>query len=53
MKQWIAVVKQAKDGEYYVELPQEMLDELGWTEGDELIYTIDKNEITLRKLQIT
>ena len=29
------VVKVRENGEHYIEIPQDVLDELGWKEGDE------------------
>lgn len=31
---WILDVKEAEDGEPYIELPDELIDALGWKEGD-------------------
>lgn len=31
---WILDVKEAEDGEPYIELPDELIDSLGWKEGD-------------------
>lgn len=37
-------------GDYYVTLPNELLDETGWEYGDELQYEIDNECLIVRKL---
>jgi len=36
-------VKIREDGEYYIELPEELLDSLGWKIGDNLYWTDNKD----------
>lgn len=31
------------DDEYYIDLPQDLLDSLGWKEGDTLLWYIDEH----------
>lgn len=48
MKQLI--VKQDDDGELYIELPPELLDQLGWSIGDDLVWIVEEDgKILLRK----
>ncbi len=48
MKQFI--VKQDDDGELYIELPPELLDQLGWSIGDDLEWIVEEDgKILLRK----
>lgn len=48
MKQLI--VKQDDDGELYIELPPELLDQLGWSIGDDLEWIVEEDgKILLRK----
>ena len=48
MKQFI--VKQDDDGELYIELPPELLDQLGWSIGDDLVWIVEEDgKILLRK----
>lgn len=49
MKQWTAQVQYDQQKNAYVLLPQEMLDSLGWKEGDQLIFTIKDDHIILHK----
>lgn len=43
MKQHTLQVKEASDGELYFELPDDILNNLGWKEGDELSFS-DKGD---------
>ena len=36
MKQDIATIKEREDGELYLEFPEDIMEELGWNEGDTL-----------------
>ena len=38
MKRYTLDVKENEDGECYLDLPNELLEELGWQEGDLLEY---------------
>lgn len=53
MKSWISkVLSIEENGDALVELPPEMLDELGWCEEDLLVWEIDgQGRITLRKVE--
>jgi bifunctional DNA-binding transcriptional regulator/antitoxin component of YhaV-PrlF toxin-antitoxin module len=37
--------------EYYLVIPEDMMDELGWELGDTLVWTIYENKVSLRKYQ--
>lgn len=44
------IVKQDDDGELYIELPPEVLDQLGWSIGDDLVWIVEEDgKILLRK----
>lgn len=44
------VVKQDDDGELYIDLPHEVMDQLGWSNYDDLEWIIEDNgKILLRK----
>ena len=44
------IVKQDDDGELYIELPPELLDQLGWSIGDDLEWIVEEDgKILLRK----
>lgn len=36
MKQDIATIKERENGELYLEFPEELMEEMGWNEGDTL-----------------
>ena len=36
MEQDIAIIKEGDDGELYLEFPNELMEEMGWNEGDTL-----------------
>jgi len=36
MKQDIATIKERENGELYLEFPEELMEEMGWSEGDTL-----------------
>lgn len=42
-------VRRTKDGEAYIELPPELLNELYWDEDTELVWIEQENKIILRK----
>tara|TARA_B100000287_G_scaffold410505_1_gene438995 strand:- start:30889 stop:31050 length:162 start_codon:yes stop_codon:yes gene_type:complete len=42
MKRYVLDVKSTDDGELYVELPDDLTEALGWTEGDTLEYNEDE-----------
>jgi hypothetical protein len=45
-----AVVKETADGDLYIQLPDELMNDLGWTEDTELVWIIeDDGRIILRK----
>jgi len=41
--QFHGVVKVRENGEHYIEIPQDVLDELGWKEGDEFEMKLEKD----------
>jgi len=44
------VVKEDEHGELYIELPDELMEEMGWDENTELIWTVyDDGKIGLRE----
>ncbi len=44
------VVKEGEHGELYIELPDERMEEMGWDENTELVWTVyDDGKIGLRK----
>jgi hypothetical protein len=44
------VVKEDEQGELYIELPDELMEEMGWDENTELVWTVyDEGKIGLRK----
>jgi hypothetical protein len=50
MKYNRAVVKETEDGELYIELSDELMEEMGWDCATELVWTVyDDGKIGLRK----
>ncbi len=51
MKSWILEVQKLEDGDQYLEFPKELMEEVGWEEGDTLKW-IDNGDgsWTLKKL---
>ena len=51
MKSWTLEVQKLEDGDQYLEFPQELIDEVGWQEGD-ILKWIDNGDgsWTLKKL---
>lgn len=45
----IVEVKQDIDNEQYIELPEELIDELGWNSETELEWIIEEGRVILRK----
>jgi bifunctional DNA-binding transcriptional regulator/antitoxin component of YhaV-PrlF toxin-antitoxin module len=44
------IVKETDDGELYIELPDELMEKMGWDEDTELVWTVyDDGKIGLRK----
>ena len=43
-------LKENEDGDLYFELPQEVLDRLGWTIGTELNWSVKDGEVIVEKL---
>ena len=51
MKRYILDVKENEDGECYIDFPPELMDELGWQEGDLLEYAEDEyGSLLLKKV---
>lgn len=47
---WTLTVKQHEDSEdLYIEFPEEILNQLGWKEGDDLIWEGNNNTYYIRK----
>ena len=42
-KSWVLDVKEDKQGEKLIELPEDLLAEAGWKEGDELVWSDNKD----------
>ena len=47
----IVEVKQDIDGELFIEIPEQMIDELGWTTETELEWILEDNKVYLKKKQ--
>ncbi len=45
----IATVKEDEDGELYIEISDELLERMGWTEGTALVYIVEEDRIILRE----
>ena len=44
------ILKEDDDGELYIELPQELMDKMGWDDTTDLVWTVDDDgTIGLRK----
>ena len=44
------IVKEDDNGELYIELPNELMEQMGWAEDTELVWTVyDDGKIGLRK----
>ena len=46
---YISVVKQDIDDELYIELPEELINELGWNLETELEWIIEEGKVYLKK----
>ena len=46
---FVVTLEEDQYGDLVLPIPEEILDELGWTEGDDLDYTLDGDSIILRK----
>lgn len=43
-------IEEDKYGDYFITIPQELISQLGWVEGDLLVWTINEdNSVTLHK----
>jgi hypothetical protein len=38
------------NGDCWITIPQEIIDELGWQPGDTLVWCIEDGDVTLRKM---
>ena len=45
----IVEVKQDIDGELYIEIPEHLIDELGWTVDTNLEWVVENGQIYLKK----
>jgi bifunctional DNA-binding transcriptional regulator/antitoxin component of YhaV-PrlF toxin-antitoxin module len=50
MTSYILEVQEDQDGQIFIELPYEVLEDLGWQEGDVLNWDVKGNGIILSKL---
>ena len=50
MTSYILEVQEDQDGQIFIELPYEVLEDLGWQEGDILNWDVKGNGIILSKL---
>ena len=48
-KKYTVPVQETPDGEQYIELCDEILNEVGWKEGDEIEWTKEKKGFKLKK----
>jgi bifunctional DNA-binding transcriptional regulator/antitoxin component of YhaV-PrlF toxin-antitoxin module len=46
---FVVTLEEDEYGDLIMPIPEEVLDELGWTVGDGLDYTLDEDSIILRK----
>ena len=44
-------IKETRDGDAYFILPNDLLDSLGWIEGDDLEFLDDRDGVFIRKLE--
>ncbi len=45
----IATVKEDEDGELYIEISDELMEQMGWTEGTTLVWDIESDRIILHE----
>jgi len=50
MTSYIVEVQEDQDGELFIEFPEEIIEELGWQEGDILSWDLKGEGIVLSKL---
>jgi bifunctional DNA-binding transcriptional regulator/antitoxin component of YhaV-PrlF toxin-antitoxin module len=51
MNSFTTTVKEADDGELYIEFPPELMESLGWAEGDTLDFAVqDDGSILIKKI---
>lgn len=50
MTSYIIEVQENQDGELFIEFPEEIIEELGWQEGDILSWNLKGEGIVLSKL---
>lgn len=46
-------VKSNDEGELYIELPEQLLEIIGWTDGDTIVWLKGEDSYTLRKADDT
>lgn len=44
-----SIVKETEDGELYIELSDELMERMGWTEGTALVWIVEDDRIILRE----
>lgn len=51
MNSFTTTVKEADDGELYIEFPPELMESLGWVEGDTLDFAVqDDGSVLIKKI---
>ena len=54
MSKFITTIQQFDDSEdYFIELPEELCQELGWKEGTEIVWNIQDDAITISEYKET
>jgi bifunctional DNA-binding transcriptional regulator/antitoxin component of YhaV-PrlF toxin-antitoxin module len=49
IEKWTLPIEVNEEGEQIVTLPEDLLDTIGWNQGDELEWVVDDRGIILRK----
>jgi bifunctional DNA-binding transcriptional regulator/antitoxin component of YhaV-PrlF toxin-antitoxin module len=52
MSKYTLEIKETPDGELYFILPEEILDNLGWEEGDEVQFIEKDNSFIIKKVDL-
>jgi hypothetical protein len=51
-RKFIIELQETADGDLFIEFPQEIIDELGLVEGDELEYELDDGGVGFRMFKV-
>lgn len=51
MKRFTITLEEDEFGDLILPIPEEVLEELGWCQGDELQYTVDGESFFLKKVE--